>query len=264
MKVKPLILFFIVCILINLLTACTRIADNNEHLGEVITENHTRIMPKNVIQIGETYEFSTTQADGHFLCTITGVRMVTTQSECPPDEWFDAEYAATLEASDDDHYPYEEWFAKDGAFERNCRIILVDISVTNVDAQSWLDNGTFVTGCGWFADANLFYAYDFGKLADLDTVIKQNNTQQYMTIGSFGFSKFGEYADDPNTKGYEPAAIRIAPGETVSYTLAYPINATLFGTEDGTLRDLSSLMLCISLDTDPENGIFVDLKLGDS
>ena len=252
MKTKPIVLFLAVCILINLLTACTWTSDIDETYGEVITKNNARIMPENVIQMGESYEFSTMQADGHFLCTVTGARLVTKQSECPPKEWFDTEFEVTLDTLDQ-QYPYDEWFTEDGAFEQNCRLILVDISVTNVDAQSWLDNGTFTAGCGWFADSNLFYAYDFGKLADLDTIITQNNADQYMATGALGFSRFGEYADDLNTKGYEPSAIRIPPGETVSFTLAYPHN---------TSKELSSRMLCVSLDTGAENGIFVDLKIG--
>lgn len=254
MKIKPFFFLLTVCILINLLTACTKVANTNESSGEVIAENSERIMPRNIIQIGETYDFSITQADGHFLCTITGARMVTKQSECPPKEWFDSVYETTLDVGDK-QYPYDEWFTEGGAFDQNCRLILVDISVTNVDAQSWLDNGTFVTGCGWFADANLFYAHDFGKLADLNAVIKRTNLTQYMATDALGFSRFGEYTDDPITKGYEPAAIRISPGDTVSFTLAY---------SHDTSQDPASQMLCISLDTDPENGIFVDLKLGDS
>ena len=254
MKTKSIILLLGVCILLNLLTACSRTADPDTLTGEVITNNSTRIMPKNVIQIGEAYEFSTTQADGHFLCAVTGARMVTKQSECPPREWFDPEFEVMLNTGNE-QYPYDEWFTEGGAFAHNCRLILVDISVTNVDAQSWLDNGTFTTGCGWFADTDLFYAHDFGKLADLDAIHKQSGVEQYLSYDALGFSKFGEYADDPNTKGYEPSAIHIAPGETVSFTLVYPHSTDI---------ELSSRMLCVSLDTGPENGTFVDLKMGDN
>ena len=259
MKVKFNIFLISISILITMLSACTEHVASQTPTGDMIIKTDTvERIPKNVIQIGEQFKSYPGKADGHLLCTVTDVRVVTEQSECPPAEWFDE--GGILVDTNLTIYPYDEWFTEGGAFDQGCRILIADLTVTNVDAHSWLDNGTFSSDCGWFNDLDVFYAKHVLRLADL-TGIRQ---EQYLTHLAFGFSAFGVYSDDiPNTKGYEPTAIRIAPGETVSYSLAFPLNAADFVKDDGTWQDLSTLMLCGGQLAFPDEAVFIDLNLKD-
>lgn len=213
----------------------------------------TLVLPENVIQIGDSFEFYPGKADGHFICTVTDVRVVTEQSECPVIDsslWGYVDGEEVL-------YQYEEWFVTGGAFDRGARIILADITVTNVDAVAWLDNGTFNEDCGWFNDPYAFYAFDFIEIADLTSF----DGAGYSGPCSVYFSREGEYREenDPSTIGVETSAIQILPGQTVSYTLGFPVH----GEKGGVSADLSAQWLCVGVDKNVNTGIFIDTALGD-
>ena len=212
------------------------------------------VIPQKIIQMGESYKVYPTKASGHLECTVTGASVVTKQSECPPDSWFDLTLRNTLVTADGKYYSFDQWFAEGGAFDQGCRIALIDFSVTNIDAESMLYTGKPTFDSGWFNDPYVFYANEVANLADLSTLYGKDEARQYKIAYSFGFSKFGQIQDVIGTNGYEALAIRIAPGETVTYTLAYPIHG---------YQILSDLILCGSQVPSPNEGIFIDLKLGE-
>lgn len=226
-------------------------------------ENDGQIVPKNVISMGEAFEVYPMKADGHLLCTVTGVRLVTEETECPPREHFPEPplLSATVDG-DSVNYEYEEWFTEGGAFDQGCRIMLVDVTVTNVDAVAWLDNGTSNSDRGLFLDPYAFYAYHITNMVNLEQVISQSGDVCFALAHAFCFSEAGKYSEDiRETMGYEPGAIQILPGQTVTYTLGYPVHTNT----DGSTPDPSNLWLCVhgGETSRVETGIFIDTKLGD-
>lgn len=236
----------------------------------VILDN-TTILPKNVIQIGDSFEVYPDAADGHFVCTVTDVRVVSEQSECPPqDQFWEGMILCGFEDGEPCYFEYDEWFTEGGAFDHGCRVILVDLTVTNVDAVAWLDNGTFTGDCGYYFDDYVFPAGDFVYLALLSRVVGSPPDQYYGTKGSDSFSLMGEYIEAAELTGSEITdslgndyfALMARPGETVSFTVGYGIE----GNEDGTPPDLSMMWLCLAnreLFNLVNNGIFIDTKLGE-
>ncbi len=219
--------------------------------------NETAIMPNHVIRIGDSYKYYPDYASGHFLCTVTDARVVTQESECPPLDMIDTGWLWATEDGERVLFEKAEWFTEGGAFDRGCRMVLVDLTVTNVDAIANLDDGTFTTN-GYFLDPYAFHAYAVGSMVDLTLTFDYG--MQYVDYKHDYFSLLGQYSEDNlETLGAEHYAIRILPGETVSYTLGYPVDAN----EDGSPKDLSDVMFCTGSNRFIKDGVFVDLALGD-
>lgn len=226
-------------------------------------EGNTEVLPQNVIQIGESFPCTAFQGEGSLQCAVTKVWILDEQSQCPSEENF---YLTGLHAySEGDPngrlYRYDEWFTEGGAFDLGARLLMVELSVTNVDAEAWLDDGTNKGDIGWFTNPYLFYAYCPIKTADLSVLEGPEGYECFAGIGEcVYFSEMGKYSeDDMNTVGYEPMAIEIKPGETVTYTLGYNIS----GDSGGQMRNFSTLWLAVSGTMDVDEGIFIDTKLGD-
>lgn len=226
-------------------------------------EGNTEIMPQNVIQIGESFSFYPQKADGELRCTVTKVWVVEEQSQCPPEESFALTGLWAYPEGDSVGriYRYNEWFAEGGAFDLGARFLMVELSVTNVDAVAWLDDGTTTGSSGWFTNPYLFYAYAPIFAADL-SVVQGEEGREYFSGGGelYYFSEMGKYSeDDLETVGIETYGIEILPGETVTYTLGYGVS----GNPGGQTMDLSKLWLAVSGTMDVDEGIFIDTKLGD-
>ena len=220
----------------------------------VATEANTDLMPEQVIGIGDTFEYWPSKAKGHMLCRITGARVVRSAAECPPEELF-------VEGGfwdDGGKIDYENWFADGGAYDQGCRVVLVELELTNVDATALLSDGSLTMTDGWFSDAYAFLGYDVINLANLSVVYKTPETVDYQEYLSGYCSYYGEYAreDDRETLGVEPFAVRIEPGKTVTYTLGF-----LLPGKDGKAVDLTMLRAIRGADSDTKTGLFIDLGL---
>ena len=269
MKPKFISMFIALVLLFSLFSACAAPLTNptdsdNSKVPTADTIIHCddiKVFPKNVIQMGVPFEYYPGYADGHMMCTVTGARVVTEQSEAPPRSWFGPE--PILSASDNTHHSYDNWFVEGGAFDKNCRVIVVDVTLTNVDAVAWLNNGVYDENCGYFNDQYTFSATRVIQIADLSRVIYGIGSPRYITTTQNGFSRFGEYSDDViETTGTETYAVRLLPGETISYSLVFPVNAYALEKKDGSLKSFSIFMACPSAAADSEEDVFIDLKLG--
>lgn len=227
-------------------------------------------MPVNIIQIGDSFDYTFSDFTGRLSGTVTDVRVVRDASDCPPRQWFDEIDTIFASATDENgvwlYFPYDELFTDGGAYDHGCRMLLVDLTLTNVDAECPLDQGLFNAG-GWYLDPYLFMAYSAVSACDL-TVLTNGSSGPapgYYIFSANGFSYKGtSEQDDPNTKGYEQDAIRIAPGESVSFTLCYIIDPQFL--KDGTTgnaRDLSKIWLCVGAVNDLDTGVFIDTQLGE-
>ena len=208
---------------------------------------NTEIVPKNVISMGDTFEYWPGKATGHFQCRITGVSVVKDPSECPPVEMF-------MEKSIFFHEGYEN--AKH--YEQGCRIVLVELEMTNIDAEGYAYDGTLPTSCGLFKDPYVFQSCDVIHLADLAVTHGEDEALDYDEYLGLYFSERYAYMpeDDPDTLGSETLAVRIAPGETKTFTLGFPI-----GGRDGKPIDMTMLRTVVAADSNYLRGLFIDLEL---
>lgn len=232
----------------------------NENYATRITDN-TEIMPENVIQLGESFDYYPGKATGHFECTVTGVRVVEEASQCPPYETVYSDYLCDYVDGKEVTYRYADWFTEEGAFVHGCRIVLVDLTVTNVDAKALTAQSGDYSDRGFFLDPYAFYAAQVVELVDLTNLQKVEDHYSYRGFSDLHFSRLGEFSekDIPETLGTDQHAIKILPGETVAYTIGFGLNTN----GDGSPVDLSMLMLCRDANTDPETGLFIEIGLGE-
>ena len=186
------------------------------------------------LQLGDTFEYYPGRATGKLLCTVTNARVVTEESECPPYDWFVAERLTAVIDGKEVYYHYPDFFVEGGAFDRGCRIILVDVTVENVDAKGLpKDQG------GEFASPYAFSVNSFFNMGDKSVVFphpEEDMPSGYLKTSSMCFSQANQYSEGEYT---DPCAIEILPGETVNYTLGFAVHTKT----DGTPRDLSALYL---------------------
>lgn len=245
-----------------LLTACSNPgSDLGFEVGEERFDNSSKsYMPKNVIQIGDTFEYYPGKVKGHFLCKITEVRILAEESQALPYEKFYYPYfVAYPNGSDRREYYYEDWYKDDSPFDYGARIMLVDCEVTNVDAVANLDDGTN-SSMGWFHDPYAFYMHDLVNVVDLTKATKQLTGEvTYMDSEPLYTSYQNDYSevDDRETIGLETSAIRILPNETVHFILGFCIN----GRPEG-MKDLSMQWLLVAGSGDADTALFIDTKLG--
>ncbi|MBQ7344637.1 MAG: hypothetical protein IJW45_01060 [Oscillospiraceae bacterium] len=260
MRIKESFRVLLCCLLTILLAGCDVVQEPQGEVEEEFVWDNTEVMPEHVIQIGDEFEYTPeVYVEGHFLCTVTDVRVVQDEAECPPPElWVSTRLAATVEG-ECVYFQYDEWFTEGGAYDHGCRVILVDVTMTNVDAESELDDGTCEGGP--FNDPYLFTAYNVVNLVNLSYV--QSLGGAYHSFHCYYPYHFTflrpDSEDDRETLGNEQHAIRIAPGETVSFTLGFSLDAE----QEGEARDLSQLMLSVGANTSAKEGVFIDPKLGD-
>lgn len=264
-------LIALLLIAVMFLTGCGVVELPSIELTEPVISGNTTILPKNVLQIGDSFEVYPDVAGGHFICTVTDVRVVSEQSQCPPVTQFHLPYLGGVVDGKDYFFEYDEWFTEGGPFDQGTRIMLVDLTVTNVDAVAWLDNGMNNSECGYYWHDYAFPSSAFVNPIDLTNVYGSGKDQYYHNAGGFiYFSRRGEYLEQvdlteeeiTDSLGDEETAIAVKPGETVSFTIGYSIH----GEEDGTPADLSLWWLCIpkmERFNSVNYGVFIDTKLGD-
>jgi hypothetical protein len=260
-------LISILILLSLLLSSCSNFINMglNNNPDEYVTykEHNTEIKPQKVINLGESFDFfiPESKGTGHFSCTVTGARVLTDESQIAVDDpnlLLEGDKLIATIDGEDVFYSYDEWFTEGGAFDQGCRFILVDLSVTNVDAQGWLDSEE---PRGFFEERYAFHAYDFISLANLSRYTEVDGQYNFARAHCRYFDKMGDlYSEDIlTTWGYELYAIQILPGQTVTYTLGYGVNTDL----EGNPVALSDLMVVAEADRNAETGIFIDLALGD-
>lgn len=204
------------------------------------------------LQLGETFEVYPSLATGKLLCTVTNARVVTEESECPPYEWFVAYKLTAVIDGKEVYYRYPDFFVEGGAFDRGCRIILVDVTVENVDAKGLPEDEG-----GHFASPYAFYASHFFNMGDKSVICpspEEDIPSMYLKRGPMCFSLANQYSEGEYT---DPCAIEIRPGEKVSYTLGYAVHTK----PDGSPQDLSAFYLEASVgeEYEGEYGLTHDL-----
>lgn len=219
--------------------------------------DNTEVMPQNVIQLGDDYEYTPVDVTGHFLCKITDARIITDPEDCPPKEYMESSNLRATVDGERVRFPYEEWFTEGGAYDHGCRLVMVELTVTNVNAQSPVSTEANPEG---YNDPYRFAPHNFVRLINLADLSGNDEYQSYQKIFcNFCSPHMDAPEDDPATDGQENVSFRVQPGETVTFTMTFPLNTN----QDGTTPELSMLMLSSGANTDVETGLFIDLELGD-
>ncbi len=228
---------------------------------DITIQDNTEIMPSNIINIGDSFEYFPDKATGHFVCSVADAWVVTDPSQCPPQEKVGRDYNFLMANVNGDYvtYAYDEYLTDGGAYDQGCRLVMVDLVVTNVDAEAevYVPNAQ---STAWFSDTDAFYSYMIVSMANLSVVNKDGaGVNRYNTLDCFYFSQYGSYSseDIQGSYGIEPWALQLAPKETARFTLGYVVNTNY----DGSRIDLSMLMLCAGTDTGAETGTFIALNL---
>lgn len=220
------------------------------------TQPNAQLLPENVIGMGELFEYTPPGAEGTMRCRITDARVVHSAAECPPEAliqegWFWDETG---------RIPYENWFTEGGAYDQGCRIVLIELELTNVDAKASVSDGSLGSTDGFFRDPYAFLAYDVIQLADLSKPYEMPDNVDYREYWFSYYSGYGQYApeDDPDTIGVEPFVVKVEAGQTVCYTLGFLLQG-----EDGKTVDLPMLRATRGADSDTKTGLFIELELVD-
>ena len=185
------------------------------------------------------YEF----LSGKMELTISNPRTVTHKDDMPGGE-FEWAYAGIWNDGELTEYVcYSERFPSfvcdDGSFVEGAELILLDVTVTNIDAKmrTQKDADAEGKGGGEYTDP---YIFRVGSLLSFTDTAKTTDTMSVFG----GVSSDGNYPQLNatyfsllNNCEEHPFAFRIAPGETITFSIGIVVG----NNEDGSARDLSSM-----------------------
>lgn len=222
---------------------------------------------KNILSIGDTFSIYPGRSAGHLDCKVISARFVNEEADCPR-EWLVREGCLHIYGDEHGPYEYDEWFLPGGPLEQGARLVRIELEVTNVDAVANVQIGDFDPGnCNAnYREPDLFDGYNLLVIADLGTMDSYGNSSWYHAAL---FSETGKYApeDDVGTIGYEPYALKLAPGETRQITLIISVPSTF----ERTARDPEYLFLLNdqyidqdSKEHDIRDWEYIDLNLEDT
>lgn len=207
------------------------------------------------LKIGDSFDFTdTAQMTGALRCTVNKVHVVDSQETCPPYDWFQGEEWLGVP---NQVYHYDQWFSEGGAFDQGCRLLLVDVTVENLNARNIpIDEG------GSFDHPYAFYASSFLKLVDMSLVRDEDTDQVYFQPYTMvGFSECGKLATQEleyPRDHYDPFTFCLPEGERQDITLCFPIHLN----DDGSRKELSMLGLQVeTFETKLQNMIGIKLNL---
>lgn len=184
------------------------------------------------LRVGDTFESKQYYHTGMLECTVTDIRIVEEESQCPPNDWFYAPLAVMVgdRAQVCDR---KDWFTEGGAFDQGCRIVVVDMTVKNRDAVG-LPEGEG----GYTNDPTAFNMSWLMKLVDRSIVRTENIDELcYQPYLDMGFSLLNSYI--PEKVDGDSCYVQLPPGEKISFSLCYPV----YQNDDGSPKDLSDLAL---------------------
>lgn len=212
------------------------------------------------IEVGTPFTYiNSRRFTGTMECTVTDVRVVTEESQCPPEEWFFSSLSViNMETGWSEGVERNEWFTEGGAFDQGCRILVVDVTLKNIDAEGLPDDA------GGISDDPT--AFEMTYIMNMvDTGIVLNGSGDYPTYQGYsemGFSQLNQFIPDEYVDSWDPFihwdsnAVQLPKGETVSFSLCYPI----YQNNDGSPKDFSKLAIIANESID-EKPVIIPLHL---
>ena len=232
-----------------------------EPTEESLIQQEIKVMPNNVLQFGEIFTYYPDQADGHFLITVDDVQVIQDASECPPAEEFYSDMLTAYPGGVQTNYFYDDWFTEGGAYDQGARLLKVEVSVTNVDAVGWPNNGLLDSTTGLFNAPDIFVVSNIISLVDMSVVRGPLQDQYYEGPSCIYSSTYKQYfqEEDHSTPGPDQHAVQLPPGETITFTQIFPIH----GDKNREAKDLSMQWLSVNGQSYVKTGIFIDPRLGE-
>ena len=128
-------------------------------------------------------------------------------------------------------YDYPDWTEEDGYFGDGVYLILVDVTATSVGAEMHTNSDDHPGG--EFADPYIFFVAGYPALTDISgtTWMQKDYQLGYTNIAYFSLM---------NQRSEHPLALRLAPGESITYTIGYLVTDHELG------GDFSLPHLCLS------------------
>ncbi len=128
-------------------------------------------------------------------------------------------------------YDYPDWTEEDGYFGDGVYLILVDVTATSVGAEMHTNSDDHPGGI--FDDPYIFFVAGYPALTDISgtTWMQKDYQLRYTDIAYFSLM---------NQRSEHPLAVRLAPGESITYTIGYLVTDHELG------GDFSLPHLCLS------------------
>lgn len=214
------------------------------------------------IDIGTSFTYTAPAVfTGSMECVVTDVRLVTEESQCPPEEWFFSTISViNQETGRAKLVDRNEWFTEGGAFDQGVRILVVDVTLKNIDAEG---NPPGDGESMFYDDPTVFDMIAIMNMVDTSIVLNDDgdypNYQSYIEIG---FSQLNQFIPDEDIVSLDPYVhwdsnkVQLPKGETISFNLCFPV----LQYDDGSQRDLSSLAI-IANDSPDQEAIIIPLEL---
>ncbi len=170
-------------------------------------------------------------------------------SQYSAEDFHNAEYIDLLEGKTwKVRYDYPNWVEDDGYFGDGVYLILVDVTATNVGAENYTTADRYSDGRprGEYDDPYIFHAHGFPFLTDISKWLQKN--QRFCCAAPAYFSLL-------NQRSEHPMAFRLAPGESITYTLGFFVTDRELG------GDFSLSHLCFNDSTGGIYGMFYKLDI---
>jgi len=169
-------------------------------------------------------------------------------SQYSAEDFHNAEYIDLLEGTWYVRYDYPNWVEDDGYFGDGVYLILVDVTVTNVGAENYTTADRYSDGRvrGEYDDPYIFHAHGFPFLTDISKWLQKNQRFWYADPAYFSLL---------NQRSEHPFAFRLAPGESITYTLGFLVTDHELG------GDFSLPHLCFNDSTGGVYGVFCKLDI---
>ena len=169
-------------------------------------------------------------------------------SQYSAEDFPNAEHVRLLEGIWYVTYVYPNWTADDGYFGDGVYLILVDVTVTNVGAENYTTADRYSDGRvrGEYDDPYIFHAHGFPFLTDISQWLQKNQRFRYGDPAYFSLL---------NQRSEHPFAFRLAPGESITYTLGFFVTDRELG------GDFSLPHLCFNDSTGGVYGVFCKLDI---
>ncbi len=170
-------------------------------------------------------------------------------SQYSAEDFPNAENVRLLEGNWYVRYVYPNWTEDDGYFGDGVYLILVDVTATNVGAENYTTADRYSDGRirGEYDDPYIFHAHGFPFLTDISKWFQKNQRLWYQDTPAY-FSLI-------NQRSEHPFAFRLAPGESITYTLGF------FVTDHELGGDFSLPHLCFNDSTGGIYGVFYKLDI---
>ncbi len=170
-------------------------------------------------------------------------------SQYSAEDFSNAENVRLLEGSWYVSYVYPNWTEDDGYFGDGVYLILVDVTATNVGAENYTTADRYSDGRirGEYDDPYIFHAHGFPFLTDISGT-KMIGDSRFWCADPVYFSLI-------NQRSEHPFAFRLAPGESITYTLGFLVTDHELG------GDFSLPHLCFNDSTGGVYGVFCKLDI---